>query len=184
MLVLLCFGFNQKTKSQAFLRLDSLRFTDSSCYYETTPYGPVYVDVTDSSANARVDTIKGYYVTFWGDTAIAPWKNAKTGSIDTILIAGNGKTNTWECLIANPKGIKLVRTNDSSTSTMKQTKIVIRGTERLYNGILKPSPFITASDLKRLTYRRQKLNDGIAVMPFGLNYYKPQRHKIFDKPRL
>lgn len=170
-------------EAQQFLRNDSLRFSDSSCYYETTPYGPIWVDATDSAANARVDTIKGYYVNWHGDTVIAPWYNSKTGNIDTILVCGNGRSNSWKCNIDNPKGIKLVRTNDSSTVTMKQTKVTIRGTARLYNSIFRKSdPYLTAASWGSFYLRNPNYKQ--AKQGYSVRSYMPDKILISDKLRL
>ncbi|HAX49683.1 MAG TPA: hypothetical protein PK605_00415 [Ignavibacteria bacterium] len=171
----------QETKAQQFLRLDSLRFGDSASYTETTPYGPIQVDITDSLAQARIDSVKGYYVTFWGDTVIAAWKNLKTGNLDTIMVPGNGKTNTWECTVQNPRGIKLVKINDSANTTFKQTKIVLRGERRLYNNFMKfKQPVLTAAINEKPHFLRNKFykqsNQGYSVKD-----YRPDKITLNDK---
>jgi hypothetical protein len=181
MMLIVMFAATNSTMAQQFLRLDSLRFGDSACYYETTPYGPIQVDIADSLAQARIDSVKGYYVTFWGDTVIAAWKNLKTGNLDTVMVPGNGKTNTWECTVQNPRGIKLVKINDSANTTFKQTKIVLRGERRLYNNIQKfRDPLLAAATNEKPFFLRNKYHK-----PVNLEYsskdYRPDKIFIHDK---
>lgn len=166
----------RETEAQKFLRLDSLRFGDSSCYYQTTPYGPVYLDITDSAANARIDTVKGYYVTAFGDTVIGTWYNARTNTYDTMLIAGNGKTNTWKLhSTENPWGIKLVRTNDSSTVTMQKTKIVLYGVKQLYNNILKKRDQNFTSVRNDNYFWKSRVDKDMPLMAYTSRMLKPDR---------
>jgi hypothetical protein len=182
LMLMALFVTTMNLKAQEFLKPDSLRFGDSASYYQTTPYGPIYLDVTDSAANARVDTVKGYYVTYLGDTVIGTWYNARTNAYDTVLIAGNGKTNTWKLhTTENPYGIKIVRTNDSSTVTMKQTKIVLYGVRKQYNNIQKfRDPLLAAATNEKPFFLRNKYHK-----PVNLEYsskdYRPDKIFLHDK---
>lgn len=174
-------------EAQQFLRPDSLRFGDSASYYETTPYGPVYLEISDSTgtgAALRVDTVFAYYITWTGDTVKGTWQREKTNSRDTILVPGNGKTGVWKLLdTENPRGIKIVRTNDSGTVNMKMTKVTLYGVKRLYNSIFKKSdPYLTAASWGSFYLRNPNYKQ--AKQGYSVRSYMPDKILISDKLRL
>jgi hypothetical protein len=172
-------------KAQQFLRPDSLRFGDSASYYETVPYGPIYLEISDSTgtgAALRNDTVFAYYVTWTGDTVKGTWQREKTNSRDTILVPGNGKTGVWKLLdTESPKGIKIVRTNDSATVNMKMTKVTLYGVKRLYNNIQKfRDPLLAAATNEKPFFLRNKYHK-----PVNLEYsskdFRPDKIFLHDK---